>query len=426
MYMKRRTLRTPRTPKNNIMLSPSGGINPPSGGINPPLGGINPPTGGNKSPLGDIKPPSGGLLSSPLGEDCAFIWPDYQYTFDSDDNKKAFRINAKQLFITIKSHVGQEYIDYINSKFPIKDYFYGHETGKENEYDHTHLVIAFEKKVNIKDPRSLDFNNIHPSIEKVKNWKSSIKYAAKDGKYFTNMSDHAIKSLLADNSNASLEDTIIAINSSKNPTEAFIKCAKNLKDIVPIERIFANKNFVIDKQLLDKYTSCTYNDWQAQINDMLLEIPNDRTVNWIVDLIGGSGKSFFSRKFRFHHSDECIVIGSTGKPADISDIIRNWMTQGNIPKYVIIDLPRSYEDKDSIYTIIENVKNGLLTCTKYKGQILEFMSPHVLIFSNWFPKVGKLSRDRWNVLHLLSGKLHPMDVNNVIKYMQELQRVDDD
>jgi len=99
MYMKRRTLRTPRTPKNNIMLSPSGdiqppsgGINPPSGGINPPLGGINPPTGGNKSPLGDIKPPSGGLLSSPLGEDCAFIWPDYQYTFDSDDNKKAFKI----------------------------------------------------------------------------------------------------------------------------------------------------------------------------------------------------------------------------------------------------------------------------------------------------------------------------------------------
>lgn len=321
--------------------------------------------------------------------------------------KNGFRVTAKNLFITIKGHIDMSYIHFIHNKFPIQTWFYCHETGKTRTYPHSHIMLKLFNKANITDPRSLDFNDVHPDIQALKNWEQSICYGTKEGTFFTNIPESVFKKILNKNKSAGgngFKQVINNIVNSKNTIEAFENNATDFKDIVAIERIFANKNLIIDKELVDKYLNSTYLDWQSTIANWLSQPPSDRTVHWIVDKIGGNGKSFFSRKFRFEHQDNCLIIGSTGKPSDIADVIRNWMTQGNIPKYIFIDLPRSCEYKDNIYTSIESIKNGMITCTKYKGQTLEFSSPHVIIFSNWYPSIKKLSKDRWNI-HCLDNKI---------------------
>ena len=52
------------------------------------------------------------------------------------------------------------------------------------------------------------------------------------------------------------------------------------------------------------------------------------------------------------------------------------------------------------YTVLENIKDGEATTTKFDNDIIQFRTPNtVMIFSNQYPKMYKLSRDRWIVFH---------------------------
>jgi hypothetical protein len=78
-------------------------------------------------------------------------------------------------------------------------------------------------------------------------------------------------------------------------------------------------------------------------------------------------------------------------------------------------------DRDSIYTLLESIKNGRLTCTKYSGTTLRFERPHIVVFANWTPQIELISRDRWNIKEIKNKKLTPYVANdfedrfNVIK-----------
>jgi len=66
------------------------------------------------------------------------------------------------------------------------------------------------------------------------------------------------------------------------------------------------------------------------------------------------------------------------------------------PRVVIMNLSRQAEGAFS-YAAVESLKDGLVFSGKYEGGHRLFPRPHVIIFSNWFPDLSKLSLDRWDI-----------------------------
>jgi len=317
-------------------------------------------------------------------------------TFIREKKSGSFRFKGKSLFITIKTHVGIEYIDFINDMHPIDKWIYCNEKGdnKDTPYDHTHVAITFKNVVDTKSERHFDFEGIHPHLGSIRNWTAAVKYCLKEGVYEHNLPDiHKYRGMGA------LVERIVSHN---NAIEALKDCAEKLSDVMPIITIYNQKGFMIPADLLEERKNMTLKPWQAQILNRIEESTNKRRdIFWVYDPIGNTGKTELCDHVEAKYTGECLIVAATGSLRDIADVIRNWMELGNVPKYVFIDLPRTYEDRDSIYTILESVKNGRLTATKYKGANVNFRSPHVCVFSNFKPDVSKCSRDRWKLYEII-------------------------
>lgn len=141
-------------------------------------------------------------------------------------------------------------------------------------------------------------------------------------------------------------------------------------------------------------------EWMKELENILLEKANKRAVYWIWEPIGGVGKSSFAKylchKYKATYIDE-------GKKADLINIIYN-IKDINSKSIIVIDIPRDNGNKIS-YKAIEQIKNGMICNTKYETGMKLFNSPHVIIFSNSYPEIEKLSLDRWKIGEIKDKKL---------------------
>lgn len=145
--------------------------------------------------------------------------------------------------------------------------------------------------------------------------------------------------------------------------------------------------------------------WQRElIEELTTTGPHARRVIWYSDPIGGSGKTEMATWFGSMYPGVHLV---SGRIEDVMyTIARKWVdkktrsTEREEPelRVVFFDLPRSQEHVS--YRAIEQVKNGVITSTKYESQTLILSIPHVVVFANWEPDRTKLSADRWSVRHL--------------------------
>ena len=54
----------------------------------------------------------------------------------------------------------------------------------------------------------------------------------------------------------------------------------------------------------------------------------------------------------------------------------------------------------NLYRILEDIKDGQATASKYDNDNIQFKTPNtVIVFSNRYPKTNKLSRDRWKIFN---------------------------
>lgn len=61
---------------------------------------------------------------------------------------------------------------------------------------------------------------------------------------------------------------------------------------------------------------------------------------------------------------------------------------------------------NTMYSVLEKIKGGFITSTMYgKYSSLTMKPPHVVVFSNAFPKLSALSKDRWKVLQIQDKEL---------------------
>lgn len=137
-------------------------------------------------------------------------------------------------------------------------------------------------------------------------------------------------------------------------------------------------------------------EWQQQLLNDLAEEPDDRTIIWIVDYIGNNGKTAMAKHLCLTYPNETLYM--SGKASDIKYGVFQFVKKHEL-KVCLFDFPRTLENFVS-YDAIESIKNGIFYNTKYESEMCMFNPPHVVIFSNWYPDVTKLSSDRWKIIEL--------------------------
>lgn len=131
--------------------------------------------------------------------------------------------------------------------------------------------------------------------------------------------------------------------------------------------------------------------WQAEVMERCKLTPNDREINYIIDLRGNTGKSKFAKYMWFHHGALFLPWGKTG------DIL-NYVAKNKDAGIFFFDLSRSKPAdwaRDDISAAMEQIKNGMIVNMKYVTCGEVFMPPHVWCFSNQAPNLSSMSRDRW-------------------------------
>jgi len=137
--------------------------------------------------------------------------------------------------------------------------------------------------------------------------------------------------------------------------------------------------------------------WQLEILQIISTDPDDRTIHWYWEDIGGIGKTTFCKYLDIHHNATCVP----SKTNDAFHMIAKEVEAENLIDLVIFDIPRHAADSIN-YGAIEAIKNGFLVSGKYEGLKCNFKSPHVIVFANQPPNERKMSADRWRIIEIKS------------------------
>jgi len=129
--------------------------------------------------------------------------------------------------------------------------------------------------------------------------------------------------------------------------------------------------------------------WQLEIILRIQQIPDDRTIIWVCDTVGGKGKTKLARYLVDNHN---AFYTNGGRGIDIAFAY-------NREPIVIFDYVRESQEWVN-YGIIEALKNGIVSSNKYVSITKRFNPPHVIVMANFKPLEGKFSSDRIKLIEL--------------------------
>jgi len=143
--------------------------------------------------------------------------------------------------------------------------------------------------------------------------------------------------------------------------------------------------------------------WQEDVKTACDEEPDDRTINYVIDEKGNTGKSKFCKLMGFKHGALVLPWARTG------DIL-NLVTKLGAKKTYLFDLSRTKPQDWStgdISAAMESIKNGYVVNTKYETSAFYMACPHIWCFSNQPPVLSSMSKDRWKLWSIRDRKLVP-------------------
>ncbi len=147
-----------------------------------------------------------------------------------------------------------------------------------------------------------------------------------------------------------------------------------------------------------KYNDTVLRPWQAELRTALQDARDQdvdhRWVFWVYSTDGNVGKSYMANYLKYEFG---AFVTDNGKTADIKYAY-------NGQHVVCFDFVRSSQDHIN-YEIIETIKNGRYTNTKYESRDFEFWPPRIVCFANQWPDIDKLSDDRWRIYQVKDGDL---------------------
>lgn len=137
--------------------------------------------------------------------------------------------------------------------------------------------------------------------------------------------------------------------------------------------------------------------WQLEALAMTEKEPSIRDIYWLFEYDGNVGKSHFATWMSRNRNSITV----SGNMTNIAHILSK---EKKFPETIIIDIPRSNDGLHISYELIEKLKCGTLCSGKYDGRVIDFDTPHIIIFANVEPDYSKLSDDRWKVFWINKKK----------------------
>nr|QGF19391.1 replication associated protein [Antarctic circular DNA molecule] len=166
--------------------------------------------------------------------------------------------------------------------------------------------------------------------------------------------------------------------------EEYLKHKRNVDEVIRDRKKMKVSDIEVDIALTS---------WQEDLITIFSSKPNPRTIHWRWESQGNAGKTTFTKYLVKHH--QAIMIDTTAKER----VIRAYSQE----PVVVFDINRAEGKEDQVnYGIMETLKNGMGFNTMYEPCMKIWPSPHVLVFSNFPPKEGKLSVDRLDTVEIPS------------------------
>jgi len=139
-----------------------------------------------------------------------------------------------------------------------------------------------------------------------------------------------------------------------------------------------------------------FRPWQTEVKEFIdwqlsLEDGDDRSILWVYGARGGEGKSHFVRYLVDHYE----AVKLQGR---LEDAKHGY----NAQPIIVFDIARTQVDTcKHLYTLAEELKNGLIYKTKYESCPLRFRSPVVAFWANFEAPKDAWSEDRLVEVHLV-------------------------
>ena len=82
---------------------------------------------------------------------------------------------------------------------------------------------------------------------------------------------------------------------------------------------------------------------------------------------------------------------------------------------------RGINHESCCYTVLESIKDGCATASKFNSEVVRFKSPNVVVvFSNSTPDIQQLSKDRWKVYCITKEGLNKQEIKTTKQAYQNI------
>ena len=144
--------------------------------------------------------------------------------------------------------------------------------------------------------------------------------------------------------------------------------------------------------------------WQQELMEKI-KVPTEREVIWVKGIKGNEGKTWFQKYVRslFGYS-RVAMLDLKSKTTNILHALRKFPL--STVDIFFFNNARAINYELCCYTVLEHIKDGSATASKFNSEWIQFKTPNVVVvFSNSDPDVKQLSKDRWKIYYITKSGL---------------------
>lgn len=287
----------------------------------------------------------------------------------------------------------------------VKYTIFGEEKGEKEETPHLQGYSEFNMPIRLKMFKEIMGNERFHIEPRRGTRKQARDYCMKDGK-FSEINEWKEKS---QGSRTDLEEVCNKINNGASLRQLrlsdpgmIVKYNKGLKELISLR-----EEDELKKEIIEEFKEMKLYEWQKEVISMLEKKPNKDKILWIFGE-GGIGKSTL-KKFIYVNMEDVTFLDLVGDPKDCTYALKK-------EKIILFDIPLKTKMKDLNYSLLEDLKNGLVFSHKYESKPKLIKTPHIVVMANKPPYMKGLSAYKWDIREIKEGKLTeyvPIRKNNI-------------
>lgn len=312
---------------------------------------------------------------------CWPVWTEDEIVFFGP--QFAIMSRAKNWCFTLNNPTNDEKVfisSLVDGKSDVRYVMYGNEVGAEGT-PHLQGFLSLQSRKRLQELKKILGPRFH--LESARNPVAALQYCKKENDWveFGEFTTQAGRRSDIEEFKVSVKNGELDVPTLRElHSDVFAKyprfCLEYIHDHYP-------KKIVPDHEM---------HEWQKNLKELLDAEPDDRTIVFVVDQKGNSGKTWFSHWYAQNVGKSQVLL--PGKKTDMA-----YALDQNI-RVLFLDAPRSKQGEYIMYDFLEDVKNGYVFSSKYESRVKRLSKVHIVVNMNEAPDMTKLSDDRYHVIRL--------------------------